>query len=154
MSRTQKGTRMHAIQIQQFGGPEVLELVELPDPGPEPAEVVLAIEAAGVNRADVLVRTGRHHRAGQPPLILGVEGAGTVLSVGSDVDDFVVGQRVVAIATNAPGFYADRAVIPATQVARGPTPWTCAPRPRYRRRGCRPGTACPGWQIFGQASSF
>src|SRR5690349_1637920 len=107
---------MQAIRIQRFGGPEVLELVELADPVPGPDEVLLAIEAAGVNRADVLVRTGRYHRAGQPPLILGVEGAGTVLTVGSEVHDLVVGQRVVAIGeTNGPGFYADRAVVPASR---------------------------------------
>jgi len=108
---------MQAIQIQRFGGAEVLELRELPDPVPAPSEVLLAVEVAGVNRADILVRTGRYHRAGQPPLILGVEGAGTVLAVGADVDDFVVGQRVVAMGeTNVPGFYADRAVVPATRV--------------------------------------
>ncbi len=75
---------MQAIQIQRFGGPDVLDLVNLPDPTPGPTEVLLAVEAAGVNRADVLVRTGRYHRAGQPPLVLGVEGAGTVLAVGAD----------------------------------------------------------------------
>jgi len=108
---------MQAIQIQRFGPPEVLELVELPDQMPGANEVLLAVEAAGVNRADVLVRTGRYHRAGQPPLILGVEGAGTVLAVGAEVDDFAVGQRVVAMGeTNRPGFYADRAVVPAARV--------------------------------------
>lgn len=106
---------MQAIQIQRFGGPDVLELVELPDPTPGPTEILLSVEAAGVNRADVLVRTGRYHRAGQPPLVLGVEGAGAVLAVGTDVTDFVVGQRVVALGeTNVPGFYADRAVVPAS----------------------------------------
>jgi NADPH2:quinone reductase len=108
---------MQAIQIQRFGGPDVLELVRLPDPTPGPTEVLLAIEAAGVNRADVLVRSGRYHRAGQPPLVLGVEGAGTVLAVGADVEGFIVGQRVVAMGeTNVPGLYADRAVVPATRV--------------------------------------
>src|SRR6478609_4042569 len=61
---------MQAIQIQRFGGAEVLELRELPDPVPAPSEVLLAVEVAGVNRADILVRTGRYHRAGQPPLTL------------------------------------------------------------------------------------
>jgi NADPH2:quinone reductase len=78
----------------------------------------------------VLVRTGRYHRAGRPPLVLGVEGAGTVLAVGGDVDDFLVGQRVVAMGeTNVPGFYADRrrrfsarrrVVVPASRVIAAP----------------------------------
>jgi NADPH2:quinone reductase len=108
---------MRAIAIQRFGGPEVLEVLDLPDPAPAPTEVLLAVDVAGVNRADILVRTGRYHRAGRPPLILGVEGAGTVLAVGTEVDHVVVGQRVVAMGeTNVPGFYADRAVVPATRV--------------------------------------
>jgi NADPH2:quinone reductase len=108
---------MRAIAIQRFGGPEVLEVLDLPDPAPGPTEVLLAVDVAGVNRADILVRTGRYHRAGRPPLILGVEGAGTVLAVGTEVDHVVVGQRVVAMGeTNVPGFYADRAVVPATRV--------------------------------------
>ena len=108
---------MRAIAIQRFGGPEVLEVLEMADPAPTPTEVLLAVDVAGVNRADILVRTGRYHRAGRPPLILGVEGAGTVLAVGTEVDHVVVGQRVVAMGeTNVPGFYADRAVVPATRV--------------------------------------
>jgi NADPH2:quinone reductase len=108
---------MRAIAIQRFGGPEVLEVLDLPDPAPGPTEVLLAVDVAGVNRADILVRTGRYHRAGRPPLILGVEGAGTVLAVGTEVDHVVVGQQVVAMGeTNVPGFYADRAVVPATRV--------------------------------------
>jgi NADPH2:quinone reductase len=108
---------MRAIAIQRFGGPEVLEVLDLPDPAPGPTEILLAVDVAGVNRADILVRTGRYHRAGRPPLILGVEGAGTVLAVGTEVDHVVVGQRVVAMGeTNVPGFYADRAVVPATRV--------------------------------------
>ena len=108
---------MRAIAIQRFGGPEVLEVLDLPGPAPGPTEVLLAVDVAGVNRADILVRTGRYHRAGRPPLILGVEGAGTVLAVGTEVDHVVVGQRVVAMGeTNVPGFYADRAVVPATRV--------------------------------------
>jgi NADPH2:quinone reductase len=143
---------MRAIQIREFGGPEVLQVRELPDVAPGPDEVVLAVEAAGVNRADILVRTGRYHRAGQPPLILGVEAAGTVLAVGSDVIDIRVGQRVVALGeTNAPGFYADRAVVIARKVvaipdavdlraaAALPTTWLSAWYCLHRLAEIRPG---------------
>jgi NADPH:quinone reductase len=108
---------MHAVVVRQFGGPEQLLLEERPDPRPGPDEVVVNIVAAGVNRADVLARAGRYHRAGQPPLVLGLEGAGTIIAIGERVSGLTVGQEVVARgATNAPGFYADRAVVPADQV--------------------------------------
>ena len=77
----------------------------------------MAVEAVGVNRADVLARAGKYHRAGQPPLILGLECAGTVLAVGRDVPGIDAGDHVVARgAINEPGFYAERAVIPADHV--------------------------------------
>ena len=112
---------MRAIQIKQFGGPEQLQLADLADPAPGAGQVLIGLEAAGVNRADILVRTGKYHRAGQPPLVLGVEGAGTVLDVGPGVDGFSVGQRVIALGeTNKPGFYAERAVVPVEQVVAVP----------------------------------
>ncbi|MFJ5266207.1 zinc-binding alcohol dehydrogenase family protein [Streptomyces sp. NPDC088387] len=112
---------MRAVVVQKFGGPEALELREVPDPVPGPGEVVIAVEAAGVNRADVLARAGRYHRAGPPPLRLGLEGAGTVTAVADGVSDVAVGQRVVATgATNAPGFYAERVAVPAAAVVAVP----------------------------------
>lgn len=108
---------MHAVVVREFGGPEQLLLEERPDPHPGPDEVVVEIVAAGVNRADVLARAGLYHRAGRPPLVLGLEGAGTVLAIGERVTGLSLGQRVVARgATNDPGFYADRAVVPAGDV--------------------------------------
>lgn len=108
---------MRAIQIQKFGGPEQLQVVELPDPVPGPGEVLIAVAAAGVNRADVLTRAGQYHRAGKPPLIPGLEGAGTVVAIGDGVDSVTVGQHVVGSgATNAPGFYAELAVVSASRV--------------------------------------
>jgi NADPH2:quinone reductase len=69
-----------------------------------------------VNRADVLARAGRYHRAGPPPLLLGLEGAGTVIAIGYQVTDLAVGEHVVAWgATNDPGFYAERVLVPAHQ---------------------------------------
>jgi NADPH2:quinone reductase len=112
---------MRAVLIREFGGPEKLQLVDLPDPRPAAGEVLVAVAAAGVNRVDVLVRSGAYHRVSQPSMILGVEGSGTVVAVGEGVTDLVAGQQVVAMgATNAPGFYAELAVVPATQAVAVP----------------------------------
>ncbi|WFB05711.1 zinc-binding alcohol dehydrogenase family protein [Streptomyces sp. LX-29] len=108
---------MRAVRIEEFGGPEVLVPVEVADPVAGPGEVLVRIEAAGVNRADVLTRTGRYHRAGRPPLIPGLEAAGTVVAVGEGVSGIAAGQRVMAMGpVNEPGFYAELAAVPAAQV--------------------------------------
>ncbi|MGW1215130.1 quinone oxidoreductase family protein [Streptomyces sp. NPDC002499] len=108
---------MRAIRIDEFGGPEVLVPVEVPDPVAGPGEVLVRIAAAGVNRADALIRSGRYHRAGRPPLIPGAEAAGVVAAVGEGVTELAVGQRVMALdGIDAPGFYAELAVVPAERV--------------------------------------
>ncbi|MER5374762.1 zinc-binding dehydrogenase [Streptomyces sp. NPDC002553] len=108
---------MRAVRIDEFGGPEVLVPVEVPDPVAGPGQVLVRIAAAGVNRADALVRSGVYHRAGRPPLIPGAEAAGTVAAVGDGVTGLEVGQRVVALdAGAAPGFYAELAAVPVGQV--------------------------------------
>jgi len=66
--------RRLAVRIEEFGGPEVLVPVEVPDPVAGPGQVLVRVAAAGVNRADALVRAGVYHRAGRPPLTPGVEG--------------------------------------------------------------------------------
>lgn len=108
---------MRAVRIEEFGGPEVLVPVEVPDPVAGPGQVLVRIEAAGVNRADALVRAGAYHRAGRPPLIPGAEAAGTVAALGEGVSGFEVGQRVMALdGIDSPGFYAELAAVPATRV--------------------------------------
>lgn len=108
---------MRAILVREFGGPERLEPVDVADPVPGPGEVLIAIAAAGVNRADVLARSGGYHRAGRPPLRLGLEGAGTVAGLGAGVIDLAFGDRVLTFgATNEPGFYAQLAAVPADRV--------------------------------------
>ncbi len=76
---------MKAIQIQRTGGPEVMELAELPAPQAKSNEAVVKIKAAGVNFIDVYNREGRYKAP--LPLVLGQEGAGVVIAVGSDVHD-------------------------------------------------------------------
>ncbi len=108
---------MRAVVVDEFGPAEQLRIREVPDPAPGPGDVLVGVQAAGVNRADLLARAGKYHRAGQPPLILGLECAGTVLAVGDGVTGTRAGDRVMALgATNDPGFYAERAVIPASSV--------------------------------------
>ncbi|MCW8380523.1 quinone oxidoreductase family protein [Streptomyces justiciae] len=108
---------MRAVRIDEFGGPEVLVEVEVPDPVPGPGEVLVRVAAAGVNRVDALVRRGVYHRAGKPPLIPGAEASGVIAGLGEEVEGLAVGQRVVALdGGKSPGFYAESAVVPATQV--------------------------------------
>src|SRR5260370_8262582 len=87
---------MKAIQIKRTGGPEVMELVELPVPQPKANEAVVKIAAAGVNFIDVYNREGRYKAP--LPLVLGQEGAGVVSAVGADLGDnggdFAGGGRV------------------------------------------------------------
>ncbi len=100
---------MHAVRVNRPGGPEVLELVELPDPRPEPGEVLVRTAAAGVNFIDTYLRTGIYPATF--PYIAGSEGSGTVLEVGEGVTDLAVGDRVAWHA--APGSYAELVVVPA-----------------------------------------
>ena len=73
---------MRAIQVSQFGGPEVLHLVDLPDPQPGPEQVVVRIHAVGVNPVDTYIRSGAY---GQRPLPYtpGTDAAGEILRIGS-----------------------------------------------------------------------
>src|SRR5664279_2532063 len=143
---------MRAVLIREFGGPEKLQLVDLPDPRPAAGEVLVAVAAAGVDRVDVLVRSGAYHRVSQPPMILGVEGSGTVVAVGEGVTHLVAGQQVVAMgASNAPGFYAELALVPATQAVAVPHGSILPRPPRCQRPGCRRGTACAVSPTYGPA---
>ena len=100
---------MRAIQITENGGPEVLNVVDLPAPDPEQGEVVVEVGAAGVNYIDTYHRGGVYEV--DLPLVLGLEGAGRVLAVGDGVDDVAVGDRVAW--TNTSGSYAEQVVVPA-----------------------------------------
>lgn len=96
---------MRAVQYSQFGGPEVLELVELPDPEPGPGQIRIRVHAAGVNPIDWKVRNGT--MGGDLPRQTGVEAAGTVDALGDGVSDVAVGDRVFG---NAPGAAAQLAL--------------------------------------------
>jgi NADPH2:quinone reductase len=108
---------MKAVRLDEFGGPEVLKPAEVPAPSPEPGEVLIEVEAAGVNRADLLTRSGRYHRAGNPPLVLGFEGSGIVRDVGEGVAGFSAGDRVLGF-VGRPGFYAEQVAVHESRVVR------------------------------------
>jgi NADPH2:quinone reductase len=93
------------------GGPDVIEMVEQPEPVPGPGEALVEIAAAGVNFMDTGVRRGLAWTEMPNPKVLGVEGAGRVLAIGDGVDRIAPGDRVAWV--YAPGSYAERAVIPS-----------------------------------------
>ncbi|MGD0271897.1 MAG: quinone oxidoreductase, partial [Candidatus Sulfotelmatobacter sp.] len=103
---------MKAIQVKQVGGPEAMELVELPVPQPKPNEAVVKLAASGVNFIDVYNREGRYKAP--LPFVLGQEGAGVVTAVGADVKSLKVGDRVAW--TSQLGAYAEYAAVPADRL--------------------------------------
>ncbi|PXY18926.1 zinc-binding dehydrogenase [Prauserella muralis] len=91
---------MKAVVVHQFGGPDVLRVDEVEQPRVKPGQVLLRLRAAGLNRADVLVREGRFAELAsqQPlPIIPGVEGAGDIVELGEGVPSLHVGQRVAVL---------------------------------------------------------
>ncbi|MGG4489415.1 quinone oxidoreductase family protein [Metabacillus idriensis] len=85
---------MRALVFNQFGGPEVLTSAEIKKPVPGPKEVLIRMKAVGLNFADVYRRKGNYHLEGEPPYILGYEGAGIVEEIGSEVSGIKPGDRV------------------------------------------------------------
>jgi NADPH2:quinone reductase len=107
---------MRAIRVARTGGPEVLELVELDTPKPPKGEVLVRVEAAGVNFIDVYHRTGAYPHA--LPFVIGDEGAGVVEAVGEGVDTPAVGVRVAW--SSAAGSYATHVTAKAERVVHVP----------------------------------
>lgn len=107
---------MKAIQIRATGGPEVLELVELPIPAPGPGQVLVRVEAVGVNFIEIYFRKGQYKAA--LPLIPGSEAAGTVEELGPGVTGFAAGDSVASVAVL--GSYAEYALVPAAQLIKVP----------------------------------
>ena len=104
---------MHAIEVAETGGPEVLKYVEKPKPSPRSDEVLIAADAIGVNYIDTYFRSGQYPR--ELPFVLGMEVCGTVAAVGDDVAAIKAGDRVVT--ANANGAYAEFCTAPADFVA-------------------------------------
>jgi len=105
------------IQITQHGGPEVLQMTELPVGDPGPGEIRIRHHACGLNFIDVYQRTGLYPN--KLPLALGMEAAGVVEAVGEGVAHLKMGDRA-AYASNPPGAYSEARVMPAKTVCRLP----------------------------------
>ena len=104
---------MTAIVIEAPGGPEVLKPATLPVPSPGAGEILIKVEAAGVNRPDVLQRRGLYNPPPGASPLPGLEVAGTVAAIGPDVQDWSVGDPVCALV--AGGGYAEYCLAPAPQ---------------------------------------
>jgi len=88
---------MKAVRVHDLGGPEALRYEEIPAPSPQSDEVLVKIEAAGVNFLDIYYRSGFHwggHYRRALPYIPGAEASGTVVGVGPDVKDIKIGDRL------------------------------------------------------------
>jgi putative PIG3 family NAD(P)H quinone oxidoreductase len=110
---------MQAIVIKSFGGPEVLQLAERPEPDPSPGDVRVRVWASAVNRADLLQRMGHYPAPADAPAdVPGIEFAGEVAALGLGVTDFREGDRVFGLASG--GAYAQALVVHARTLARIP----------------------------------
>ncbi len=122
---------MKAIQVRQVGGPEAMELVELPVPQPKANEAVVKLAASGVNFIDVYHREGRYKVP--LPFTPGQEGAGVVTAVGADVKSVKAGDRVAW--SGLLGSYAEYAAVARGQV--GVDSFWSHATSRLRRRCCK-----------------
>jgi putative PIG3 family NAD(P)H quinone oxidoreductase len=105
---------LRAIVVSAPGGPERLELREVPDPHPGEGEVMLEVAATAVNRADLLQRAGRYPPPPGASELLGLEAAGTVAEIGPGVQGWSPGDRAMALLSG--GGYAERVAVPAGQL--------------------------------------
>src|SRR5207253_8207615 len=93
---------MKAIRVHKFGGPEVLQLDDVPDPKPGPGQVVVRIRAAGVNPVDTYIRSGNYAILPTLPYVPGNDCAGVIETVGQGVTRFKRGDRVYVVRTTTP----------------------------------------------------
>jgi NADPH:quinone reductase-like Zn-dependent oxidoreductase len=108
-----------AVGFMQFGGPEVLEVVEVPATDPGPGEVAIQVAAAAINPTDTVLRAGSGGTPRwDPPYIPGMDAAGTVVAAGAGAGLEVGTQVMAAVTPRRPegGAYAERITVPATQV--------------------------------------
>lgn len=110
---------MQAIQLKRHGGPEVLELVEVPTPTPAAGEVLVRVHTIGVGKPDVLVRMGLYPWSKTLPVVPGHEMAGHVVALGEGVRNLTIGDAVLVIRATGGG-YAEYAAVPAAALTRLP----------------------------------
>jgi len=119
---------MKAVRVHELGPAEVLRYEETSDPRPKADEVLVKIEAAGVNYLDIYYRSGFHwggHHHRSLPYIPGAEGAGTVVETGAAVSDIKVGDHVAYGISNGYGSYAELLALPAWHLFKLPNSINC-----------------------------
>jgi len=141
---------MKAIRVNQFGGPEVFRLEEVPTPRPGPGEVLVRIHAIGVNPVETYIRAGTYARLPKLPYTPGNDGAGVIEQIGDSVTEFKPGDRVYT-SGSVSGTYAEFVLCKTEQVhplpanvsfAQGAavgTPYATAYRGLFQRAEARPG---------------
>lgn len=110
---------MRAVVITEPGGPEVLQVQDVPDPVAGPGEVLLDVAAAALNRADVLQRQGNYPPPPGASPYLGMECSGTIAALGEGVSGWQIGDQVCALLTG--GGYAEQVAVPVGQLMTVPT---------------------------------
>ncbi len=132
---------MKAVRIHNFGSAEVLQYEEVPIPEPGPNELLIKVEAASLNRADLALRKGAYRIAPEElPVIPGREFAGTVAKLGAGIHEFEVGQRVVACTGR--GGYAEYALAKVSETLPVPDGVDRQPRQRCPQYFSPPGSVC------------
>lgn len=114
---------MKTIRVTRYGGPEVLEVADLPAPAPGPGEVAIDVTHAAVGLIDVLVRRGAfadYDLPMQPPYTPGIEVAGTIRAVGEGVTGLAAGDRVATLSIATGGGYAEVMIVSAAVTFRLP----------------------------------
>ena len=141
---------MKAIRVQQFGEPEVLQAVDVPDLIPGPGQVLVRLHAAGVNPVETYIRAGQYPRLPDLPYTPGTDGAGVIAACGPDVAAWATGARVY-LAGSLTGTYAEQtlcapahlhslpAAISFAQGAALGVPYTTAHVALFHRGQARPG---------------
>ncbi|MEO6786144.1 MAG: alcohol dehydrogenase catalytic domain-containing protein, partial [Chthoniobacteraceae bacterium] len=107
---------MKAIRISAFGGPEVLQLADVPDPQPEPGQIVVRMAAAGVNPVETYIRAGTYAKLPPLPCGIGLDGAGVVEAVGDGGGSRLQPGQRVWVAGSVSGTYAELALCDAVRV--------------------------------------
>lgn len=119
---------MKAVCVHELGAPEVLRYEEVADPKLKAGEVLVKIEAAGINYLDIYYRSGFHwggHHSRPLPYIPGAEAAGTVVEVGAEVSGLKIGDRVAYGISNGYGSYAEYRAVPAWHLFKLPSSVNC-----------------------------
>ena len=113
---------MKAVAVTGFGGPEKLALIEVAPPEPGPGEALVKLDYAGINFIDIYMRSGhyaRSHTYQTPlPMVIGMEGAGSVAALGAGANGVAVGDRVAYCIVR--GSYAEYASVPAWKLVKIP----------------------------------